>query len=133
MKRKLITLTAASALALGTLAVVYAQNPATTSGPGHHDKMACHDWASPLDRIGHQLQLTADEKTKVQPIIDQTKAQLKSIHETAGQQSKAALQNAAAQIRPLLAAAQQQKLDAIQKAYADMEAAHQEMEAALQQ
>src|SRR5450432_864973 len=133
MKRKLIALTAASALALGTLAVVYAQDPATASGPGHHDKMACHSGGNPLDRLDHQLKLTDDQKTKVQPIIDQTKAQMKSIHETAQQQSKAALQNADAQIRPLLTAAQQQKLDAIQKAYTDMDAAHQEMEAALQQ
>jgi Spy/CpxP family protein refolding chaperone len=131
MKRKLIALTAASALALGTLAVIYAQNPATASAANH--QMGDHRWGNPLDRLDHQLQLTADQKAKVQPIIDQTKMQLQSIRETAHQQSRAALQNAVAQVRPLLIAAQQQRLDAIQKACADLEAAHQEMRAALQQ
>ncbi len=95
--------------------------------------MACHSWGNPLDRLSHELQLTTDQQTKVQPIIDQTKTQLKSIRETAAQQSKTAIQNAVAQVRPLLTAAQQQKLDAIQKATADMDAAHKEMQAALQQ
>jgi molecular chaperone DnaK (HSP70) len=95
--------------------------------------MACHSWGNPLDRLSHELQLTTDQQAKVQPIIDQTKTQLKSIHETAAQQSKTAMQNAVSQLRPLLTAVQQQKLDAIQKATADMEAAHKEMQAALQQ
>ncbi len=133
MKRKLIALTASGALALGALAVVYGQNSGTTSGWSGHHQMACHSWGNPLDRLSHELQLTTDQQAKVQPIIDQTKTQLKTIHETAAQQSKTAMQNAVAQVRPLLTAAQQQKLDAIQKATADMEAAHQEMQAALQQ
>jgi hypothetical protein len=133
MKRKLIALTASGALAFGTLAVVYGQNPAGTSGWSGHHQMACHSWGNPLDRLSHELQLTTDQQAKVQPIIDQTKTQLKTIRETAAQQSKTAMQNAVAQVRPLLTAAQQQKFDAIQKAYADMEAAHQEMQAALQQ
>ncbi|MGH8095060.1 MAG: hypothetical protein ACREIF_16565 [Chthoniobacterales bacterium] len=133
MKRKLVALTTAGALALGTLAVVYGQNPATTSGWSHHHQMACHEGGNPLDRLSHELQLTADQKAKVQPILDQTRTQLKAIHETAQQQSKTAVQNAVAQVRPMLTATQQQKLDAIQKAFADMEAAHQEMQAAMQQ
>jgi hypothetical protein len=132
MKLRITSFAAVSALALGTL-VVYAQHPNAPADSGPRHRMACHAWGNPLDRLGKDLQLTSEQTIKIQPIIDQTRSQLKSIHETAMQQSKTAIQNAVTQVRPMLTATQQQKLDAIQKAYADMEAAHEEMKAALQQ
>jgi Spy/CpxP family protein refolding chaperone len=105
MKRNLLTLIAAGAIALSGFAIAQA-------GPGGH--------GNHLDKIGQMLNLTPDQTAKVQPILDQAKPQLKAIHQDAMQKSKAVMDSTMAQIRPLLTAEQLQKLD-------DMKAAHQQM------
>lgn len=113
MKRKIIALTAACSLAFGTLIIAQAQDPAE-DGPSHHGK-GRHGWAKPFEKLNEKLNLTDDQKVRVQPIIDQAKPQIAAIHKDAMQRTKAVMDNTMAQIRPLLTPEQQQKLDAMQK------------------
>ena len=82
---------------------------------------------NPLDRISESLNLTADQKTKVQPILDQAKPQLAAIHQDAMQKSKTVMDSTMSQIRPLLTPDQQKKLDDIQKAHQDLHNAMKEL------
>ncbi len=118
MKRKLIALTIGSALALGTLALN------AQPGPGGHDH---HEMGNPLEHLTKDLNLTADQQAKVQPIVDQAKPQIAAIHQEAVEKMKAVMESTSAQIRPLLTPEQQQKLDAMKKAHEDMHKAMQEM------
>jgi len=121
MKRNILAFAAAGAIALGGFAVVQAQPGA---GGGH---------AFGLQGITKQLNLTSDQQTKVQPILDATKPQLAAIHQEAMQKAKGVIDSSLSQIRPLLTADQQKKLDAIQKAHQDMMNAHKELNDAMQQ
>ena len=58
-----------------------------------------------------QLNLTPEQKAKSQPIVDQATPQIESIRREAMQKTKAVMDNAMAQIRPLLTPEQQKKLD----------------------
>ena len=119
MRPKFISLIVGSALALGTLAV-YAQGHGPGGcGAGMH--------ANPLEHLTKSLNLTSDQQAKVGPIIDQAKPQIVAIHQDAMQKMKAVMDSSVAQIRPLLTSAQQQKLDAMQKAHQDMMNAAKEM------
>lgn len=109
MKRNLLTLAAAGAIALSGFAIAQA-------GPGRD----WHGHGNHLDKISEMLNLTPDQTAKVQPILDQAKPQMKAIHQEAMQKAKAVMESTMAQIRPLLTAEQQQKLD-------DMKAAHVQM------
>jgi periplasmic protein CpxP/Spy len=131
MTRKLITLLAASALTLGGLVYLQAGEPGMKHE--HHGPGPDHMMGNPLDHLSKDLGLTDEQKAKVQPIIDQTKPQLEAIHQEAMQKMHALLENAGAQIRPLLTPEQQQKFDAMKKAHEDMRKAHEEMEAARKQ
>jgi hypothetical protein len=125
MKRNVLTLVAAGAIALGGFMVVQAQ-----AGPGG----GCH-WrghGSGLQRITEKLDLTSDQQTKVQPILDQAKPQIAAIHQEAMQKAKGVMDGTLSQIRPLLTAEQQTKLDAIQKAHQDTMNAHKELQDAMQ-
>jgi Spy/CpxP family protein refolding chaperone len=104
---------AAGAIALGGFAIAQAQ------GHGPH--------GNPLDRITETLSLTPDQTAKVQPILDQARPQIAAIHQDAMQKSKAIMDSTMSQIRPLLTADQQKKLDDIQKAHQDMHNAMQEL------
>ena len=73
------------------------------------------------------LNLTPDQKTKVQPIIDQAKPQLQAIHQDAMTKAKGVLDNTMTQIRPLLTPDQQTKLDEMQKAHQDLHNAVKEL------
>ena len=68
----------------------------------------------------------------VQPIVDQAKPQLKQIHQEAMEKSKTVMENAAAQIRPLLTAEQQKKFDAMRAAHEKMREGMREMHEAKQ-
>jgi len=133
MTRKLITLLAAGAFTLGGLAYLQAEPGEHGDKHEHHGPGPDHMMGNPLDHLSKDLELTDEQKAKVQPIIDQTKPQLKAIHEEAMQKMHALLENAGAQIRPLLTPQQQQKFDAMKKAHEDMRKAHEEMEAAQKQ
>jgi len=70
-----------------------------------------HPAGDPFEHISSALNLTADEKAKVQPLLDDTKAQLKAIHDEAAAKTKALMEKAHDQIKPLLTPNQQQKLE----------------------
>ncbi|MFL6591017.1 MAG: Spy/CpxP family protein refolding chaperone [Chthoniobacterales bacterium] len=129
MTRKIITLTTAAALSLAGVLYLQAEEPGAHGathehhgpGPDHHMM------GNPFEHLSKELNLTDEQKTKVQPIIDQTKPQMKAIHEEAMQKMHALMENTGAQIRPLLTPEQQQKFDAMKKAHENMLKAMQEM------
>src|SRR5213595_1439541 len=125
MKRNVLALTAAGAIALGGFVVVQAQPG--PGGAGHW-----HGHAFGLRGIADKLDLTSEQQTKVQPILDQAKPQIAAIHQEAMQKAKTVIDSTLSQIRPLLTADQQKKLDAIQKAHQDMMNAHKELHDAMQ-
>src|SRR3954463_1352716 len=113
MKRNVLALTAAGAIALGGFVVVQAQPG--PGGAGH-----CHGHAFGLKGITEKLDLTAEQQAKVQPILDQAKPQIAAIHQEAMQKMHTVMNSTLSQIRPMLTPDQQQKLDAIEKAHQDM-------------
>jgi Spy/CpxP family protein refolding chaperone len=125
MKRNVLTLVAAGAIALGGFVVVQAQ-----PGPGGSGGWHGHGFG--LQRITEKLNLTSDQQTKVQPIIDGAKPQIAAIHQEAMQKMKTVMDSTVSQIRPLLTPDQQKKLDDIQKAHQDMMNAHKELHDAMQ-
>ena len=128
MKTNLLAVAAAGAIALGGFVVVYAQpGPGGPCGAG-----AGHGHAFGLKGITDKLSLTADQQTKVQPILDAAKPQIAAIHQEAMQKMQTVMKSTLSQIRPLLNADQQTKLDAIQKAHQDMMNAKKQLHDALQ-
>ncbi len=128
MRRRIITVTTAVGLALASLVYLQAKEPGEHGpkhehGPGPHHKMM----ENPFDHLTKDLNLTDDQKTKVQPIIDQTKPQMDAIHKEAMEKMHALLESAGAQIRPLLTPEQQVKFDAMKKAHEDMRKAMEAM------
>ncbi len=128
MKRNVLTVVAAGAIALGGFVIVQAQ---PGSGPGG---FGCpHGQAFGLQHLTEKLNLTSDQQTKVQPILDQAEPQIAAIHQEAMQKAKTVIDGTLSQIRPLLNADQQTKLDAIQKAHQDMMNARKELHDAIEQ
>ena len=113
MKRNVLALTVAGAIALGGFFVVQAQPG--PGGAGHR-----HGHAFGLKGITEKLDLTAEQQAKLQPILDQAKPQIAAIHQEAMQKVHTVMNSTLSQIRPMLTADQQQKLDAIEKAHQDM-------------
>jgi len=125
MKKNLLAVVAAGAIALGGFIITQAQ---AGSGFG-----CAHGHAFGLREITDKLNLTADQQTKVQPILDQTRPQIAAIHQEAMQKIKTLIDAAVSQIRLLLTADQQKKFDAIQKAHQDMMNAQKELHQATQE
>jgi Spy/CpxP family protein refolding chaperone len=125
MKRNLLTLAAAGAIALSGFALAQAQDKQgfakSWQGRGHGNS---------LKHLTSTLNLTPDQQAKVQPILDQARPQLKAIRQEAMQKSKAIMESTMTQIRPLLNADQQKKLDDIKAAHQQMRDAMQKMNAA---
>jgi Spy/CpxP family protein refolding chaperone len=99
---------------------------ASTGFAGPHGGRGGHEgWhrGNPLDNITESLNLTPDQQAKVQPIVDQTKPQLVAIHKEAMEKSKAVIDNAMSQIRPMLTPDQLKKADDLKKAHEDMHSA----------
>src|SRR6187401_2994232 len=126
MKRNILAVAAAGAIALGGFVVVQAQ-----PGPGGAGHWRGHAFG--LNGITEKLNLTPDQQTKVQPILDQAKPQIAAIHQEAREKMKTVMDSTLSQIRPLLNEDQQKKLDAIQKAHQDMMNAHKELQNAMQE
>ena len=124
MKRNLLAVVAAGAIALGGFIITQAQ-AGSGSGCGHGHAFG-------LRGITDKLNLTADQQTKVQPILDATKPQIAAIHQEAMQKMKTVIDGALSQIRPLLNPDQQKQFDAIQKAHQDMMNAQKELHQATQ-
>ena len=117
MTRKLIALIAAGAFTLGGFTYLQAND---AGGHGHKKFKHGHHAGSHLDKISEELDLTAEQKARVQPIVDQTKPQIEAIHQEAMEKMRAIMESTGAQIRPLLTPQQQQKFDAMKKAHEDM-------------
>ena len=127
MTQKLISITTAAALSLAALVYLQAKEPGE-HGPHHDGPGGPHQvMENPLEHLSKELNLTDDQKAKVQPIIDQTKPQLAAIHKEAMEKMHALMESTGAQIRPLLTPEQQQKYDAMKKAHEDMRKAMEEM------
>ncbi|MDQ6764976.1 MAG: hypothetical protein M3Z22_02595 [Verrucomicrobiota bacterium] len=129
MNRKLIAITIAGALSLGTVGL-YAEGH---EGGHGHGGAGMHMMGNPLEHLTKELDLTPDQQAKVGPIVDQAKPQIQAIHREAMEKTRTIMENAAAQIRPLLTPQQQVKFDAIKKAHEDMRNAMKEMHEARQQ
>ena len=114
MKRNLLTFTAVGALALAGYAFAEPQG----GFGGRHG--GWHGQGFAMEHLTKSLNLTPDQQSKVQPLIDQARPQIIAIHKDALQKTKAVMDNAASQIRPLLNAEQQKKLDDLQKAHQDL-------------
>ena len=119
MKRNLLTVVAAGAIALGGFVMVQAQ-----PGPGGGGRWHGHGFG--LQGMTEKLNLTSDQQTKVQPIIDGAKPQIAAIHQEAMQKMKTVMDSTISQIRPLLTPDQQKKLDDIQKPHQGRMNAHKE-------
>jgi Spy/CpxP family protein refolding chaperone len=124
MKRNVLAVVAAGAIALGGFVIVQAQPGPGGGGHGH---------AFGLQHLTDKLNLTSDQQTRVQPILDAAKPQIRAIHQEAMQKAKTVMDSTLSQIRPLLNPDQQKKLDAIQKAHQDMMNAHKELHDAMQE
>ena len=123
MKRNLLTLVAVGAIACGGFALAQGDKGDCAGGGWHGHG----PHGNPLDRMSETLNLTPEQKAKVQPILDQAKPQIAAIHQDAMQKSKAVMDSTVSQVRPLLTAEQQKKLDSIQKAHQDLHNAMQEL------
>ena len=137
MKRKLITLTTAAALAIGAAVTMNAHPPGEHGGGGGHGGHGGHrkmmHMGMAMEHLTKELELTDAQKAQVQPIVDQAKPQLKQIHQEAMEKAKTVIETSAAQIRPLLTPEQQKKFDALRAAHEKMREAKREMREAKQQ
>jgi Spy/CpxP family protein refolding chaperone len=127
MTRKLITLMAACGLTLGGLTYLHAQDPSEPDPQHEHGPGPKHHMGNPLEHLSESLNLTEEQKAKVQPIIDQAKPQIAAIHQEAMEKMRTIMESAGTQIRPLLTPEQQEKFDAMKKAHEDMHKAMREM------
>src|SRR5438045_7710453 len=109
MKFKIITLSAISALLLGGFA--FGQDSSISDNPGERGRRGGGNRHGVLETTTERLNLTPEQKTKVQPIIDETSPQIQIIRRDAEQKIKALVDNAMAQIRPILTPEQQKILD----------------------
>jgi Spy/CpxP family protein refolding chaperone len=119
MKRSLMALLSAGLITGTGLAIAQGHGPgAANGGP--------HGWrhGNPLEHMTETLNLTPDQKAKIQPIIDQAKPEMQAIHQEAMQKANTVMDKTMAQIRPLLTPEQQKKAD-------DMRQAHEQMRDAM--
>jgi len=127
MKRNILTLATAGAIALGGFALVNAQDGNGLAGHG----WGGHQHQFAMQHLTKSLNLTPDQQAKVQPLLDQARPQIIAIHKDAMQKTQPIMDKTMTQIRPMLTPEQQTKFDALQKARQDMRNAMQEMHAAM--
>jgi len=108
MKLKLFTFTAISALSLASFA--FAQDTRRDNPDGRGARGGGNRHAV-LETTTERLNLTPEQKAKVQPIIDQTNPQIQAVRRDAMQKIKTLVDNAMTQIRPILTSEQQKLLD----------------------
>ena len=127
MKRNLLTFTAVGALALAGYAFAEPQG----EFGGRHG--GWHGQGFAMGHLTKALNLTPDQESKVQPLVDQARPQIIAIHKDAMEKTHAIIDKTMSQIRPVLTPEQQKKFDALQKARQDMRSAVQELHAAMSQ
>jgi Spy/CpxP family protein refolding chaperone len=129
MKSRLITLSAACVVLFATVSIGQAQDPAAKNNDRpnrwHHRR------GNPVEHLTKALDLTPEQKAKLQPIFDQAKPQLMAVRQEAKQKIDKIRENIQGQIRPILTPEQQQKFDALKKAREDMRKAREEMRDAM--
>jgi Spy/CpxP family protein refolding chaperone len=108
MKLKLFTFSAISALSLASFAFAQDTRPDNPDARGARGDGNRH---SVLETTTERLNLTPEQKAKVQPIIDQTNPQIQAIRQDAMRKIRTLVDNAMAQIRPMLTPEQQKLLD----------------------
>ncbi|MEP6603902.1 MAG: periplasmic heavy metal sensor [Spartobacteria bacterium] len=121
MKRNLLTVLAVTGIVLGGFAVAWGEMD------GGHGRHGDRQGFNVMERMTESLNLTPEQKAKIQPIVDQAKPQIMAIHQEAMQKTHAVMENAMTQIRPLLNPEQQKKADELRKAHEDMRKAMKEM------
>ena len=124
MKRNLLTF-AAIAVALAGYALA---QPQGGFGGGHG---GWHGQGFAMGHLTKALNLTAEQQSKVQPLIDQARPQIVAIHKDAMDKTHAVIDKTMSQIRPILTSDQQKKFDDLQKARQDMRNAMQELHSAM--
>jgi Spy/CpxP family protein refolding chaperone len=107
MKLTFITVPLLGLVALGSWAL--ANDPTPDGGNDFRGSRGGH--RASLERITDQLSLTPDQKTKIQPIIDQARPQIETIRREAMERTRKVMADTLAQIRPMLTPEQQKKLD----------------------
>jgi protein CpxP len=122
MKRNLLTFGAIGAVALAGYA--FAQPHGGFAG-GHGGQ------GFAMGHLTKALNLTAEQQSKVQPLIDQARPQIVAIHKDAMDKTHAIIDKTMSQIRPILTPDQQKKFDDLQKARQDMRNAMQELHSAM--
>ena len=125
MKRNLLTFTAIGAIALAGYAFAEPHGGPGGCPGGWHG----HGFA--MGHLTKALNLTADQQSKVQPLIDQARPQIIAIHKDAMEKTHAVIDKTMSQIRPILTSDQQKKFDDLQKARQDMRNAMQELHKAM--
>src|SRR6266581_9147369 len=125
MKRNLLTLAAVVAIALAGYAFAEPQG----GFGGRHG--GWHGQGFAMGHLTKSLNLTSDQQSKVQPLIDQARPQIIAIHKDAMEKTQAVIDNTMTQIRPILTPDQQKKFDDLQKARQDMRNAMQELHNAM--
>ncbi len=123
MKRTLLTSLAIIGILSAGFFIARAEED---GGPGGHGCFH-HGGGFGLEHFAKTLNLTPEQKAKVQPIFDQAKPQIVAIHQEAMQKTHAIMDNAMTQIRPMLTPEQQKKADDMRKAHEDMLKAMKEM------
>ncbi len=108
--KKLMTITACAAglLAGGPLAL--AQAPGDEAPPPFHH----HGPPDLTAMLSHTLNLTDAQKTQVASMVKAVQPQLDAIHQQARAASDAIMKQLNTQIRPILTAEQQKRLDALE-------------------
>ena len=120
MKKTLVTLLAVGVIGTGFAVAYDGHGGRGERGHRMHGR-------NPLENMTETLKLTPEQQAKVQPIIDQAKPQLAAIHKEAMEKSKGVVDNAMAQIRPILTPEQQKKADEMRAAQEDMRKARKRM------
>jgi|SRR5438552_810573 len=108
MKLKLFTFSAISALSLASFGFAQDTRRDNPDGRGAGGGGNRH---GALETTTERLNLTPEQKAKVQPIIDQTNPQIQAVRRDAMQKIKTLVDNAMTQIRPILTSEQQKLLD----------------------
>jgi hypothetical protein len=123
MKKLNLLLTTLVILTLSS--AVFSQGPSTAQiSQQHHAKAGQAqppEMASPeamLDHLSAQLNLTQDQKTKIKPIVEEVFQKMDQLHQDSSlteperhEKMKSIHENAIAEVKPILDADQQKKLD----------------------
>ena len=123
MKSNLLIATVVAGLLAGGFFLARAQPPAI-SGPASGGDAPANTipmrQGMALDHLAQTLNLTPEQKAKIQPVFEQAKPQLMQIYQEASQKSRTVIESAMAQIRPMLTPDQQAKLDQMKQAHQRM-------------